>query len=241
MSEQSKEEESRRQFLLSALRLGILGSAGSLLPMNAGAELLGKVPRKMPAGQSIYELLGKATINGSPATAQSAIGNNDLIETGDNSQLIFAVGHDAFILRANSSLKLSGEDNLLVSGLRLVTGALLSVFGKSRHQINTPTAIVGIRGTGVYVEADPELSYICTCYGTTEIAAVGEPDRKQTITTTHHDDAKYVLASGNADKLIRKAPFKNHSDMELTLIETLVGRTPPFGLFDDGYDRPRRY
>jgi hypothetical protein len=37
------------------------------------------------------------------------------------------------------------------------------------------------------------------------------------------------------------APFKNHDDLELMLIETLVGRTPPFSLFDESYDNPRRY
>lgn len=241
MSEQSKEEESRRLFLLNALRLGALGAVGSLPPLAARAELLGKVPRKMPAGQSIYDMRGNITINGTPASIQSVIRNNDVIMTGNNSHLIFVVGHDAFILRANSELQLSGEDNLLVSGLRILTGSLLSVFGKSRHQINTATATIGIRGTGVYVESDPEMSYVCTCYGTTEIASASDPNSRETVTSQHHDDAKYVLAPGGSGSLIRKAPFKNHTDMELTLIETLVGRTPPFGLLDDGYDHPRRY
>ena len=33
----------------------------------------------------------------------------------------------------------------------------------------------------------------------------------------------------------------NHTDEELLLIETLVGRVPPFALIDDGYGRSRRY
>ena len=52
-------------------------------------------------------------------------------------------------------------------------------------------------------------------------------------------DGKYVLAGGGA--LIRPAAFKNHTDLELALIEALVGRTPPFPAFDNSYGSPRRY
>jgi hypothetical protein len=60
----------------------------------------------------------------------------------------------------------------------------------------------------------------------------------ETVTSTHHN-ARYILASG--EQLIRKAPFKNHTDLELTLIEALVGRVPPFSLFDDSYGNTHRY
>ena len=109
-------------------------------------------------------------------------------------QLIFVVGKDAFILRSNGQLTLSPNDisepesnvkSALVNSLRLVTGKLLSVFGKSRHSISTPTATIGIRGTGVYVEADPEESYVCTCYGTTVISAINDQASVETISSQH--------------------------------------------------------
>ena len=40
---------------------------------------------------------------------------------------------------------------------------------------------------------------------------------------------------------IDPAPFINHTDVELALIEALVGRTPPFSLFDEDYGGARRY
>jgi hypothetical protein len=49
-----------------------------------------------------------------------------------------------------------------------------------------------------------------------------------------------VYAPGAARRIV-PAPFKNHDDVELMLIETLVGRVPPFSLFDEGYGSPRRY
>jgi len=224
-------DETRRQFLLRALAAGLFVAA----PISHG-EVLGKVPRPLLPGKSIYSLNGTLLVNGKVANEDTLITANDTLHTGSNSQAIFAVGHDAFILRENSELSMS-SDGALIGGLRLVSGALLSVFGKSRHQIVTPTATIGIRGTGVYAEATADVSYICTCYGITEIAASSAPDNKQTITSKHHDDPRYITSAGE----IQTAPFINHTDEELMLIETLVGRVTPFSLFDDGYGGPKRY
>jgi hypothetical protein len=38
--------------------------------------------------------------------------------------------------------------------------------------------------------------------------------------------------------MIRKAPFKNHTDLELALIEGLVGREPPFAFTLEQFDSP---
>lgn len=242
MTKQSEAFEARREFLIRALQAGAYALTGSLLlPNMARAGALGRVPRELPAGQSIYELRGEVLVNGQPATMQTVIGHSDRIETAKDAQLIFVVGKDAFLLRGGSKLELSGDDSLLVSGLRLVSGALLSVFGKKRHQFSTATATIGIRGTGLYVEAEEGLSYVCTCYGTTDIAAAGDPASRETIVSQHHDAPRYILAAGASGQRIRNAPFKNHSDMELALIEALVGRAPPFNLFDEGYGSPRRY
>lgn len=226
MGQADHHDDTRRALLVRMLAAGLL----SAVP----GAFAGQVPRQMPAGRSIYSLQGSLTINGAHATPDSVIRPNDLLKTGPKSQAIFVVGQDAFTLRENSELQLSG-DNLLVGGLRLVTGALLSVFGKTPHNIQLATATIGIRGTGVYAETDPDLSYICTCYGITEIASsTGE---KTTVESRHHDAAKYVTAKGE----ILPARFINHTDEELMLIETLVGRTPPFALFDDSYGGPKRY
>jgi hypothetical protein len=242
MTKQSEAFEARREFLIRGLQAGAYALAGGfLLPGMVRAEALGKVPRQLPAGQSIYDLRGEVTVNGKPATMQTAIGHSDHIETAKDAQLIFVVGKDAFIMRGGSRLELSGDDSVLVSGLRLVSGALLSVFGKKQHQFSTPTATIGIRGTGLYVEAQEDLSYICTCYGTTDIAASSDATSRETIISLHHDAPRYISADGASGRRIRSAPFKNHTDMELALIEALVGRTPPFNLFDEGYGSPRRY
>ena len=93
----------------------------------------------------------------------------------------------------------------------------------------TPTATVGIRGTGLYVQIeDPQRTYVCTCYGTVELEALADPDRyRETVTTRHHDEPRWISAGGDA--VMVKAPVINHTDDELRMLEQLVGRTPPFG------------
>ncbi len=95
-------------------------------------------------------------------------------------------------------------------------------------------ATIGIRGTGIYIESDPEKSYICTCYGHTRISANADPNVTLDIVTKHHDKPVYVLPSSSGNALLVAAPVKNHSDVELDLIERLVGRRAPFSYRNKG-------
>ena len=115
-------------------------------------------------------------------------------------------------------------------------------------------------GTGLYAESDPDKTYLCTCYGTTEMAAAAdydfgaptdardrkpradarEPVETAQVTAQHHDAPKYILAQPDNGKRITPAPFINHTDLELMTIEALVGRKAPFGLPASEYEAPRR-
>ena len=211
--------------LLSASLYGI-GSSRLIRPVYSD-----DAPPLSPA-KSIYELSGRIAIDGQKATLNTRIRENSIIETGRNGKLIFAVGKDAFILRGDSHLEIQGDDQF-IQGLKLVSGALLSVLGgRFQNQslvMNTTTAIISLRGTGIYVESEPEQSYVCTCYGMVELSSITDPLSREMIKTTHHDLPRYVLLNAPEGKKIREAPVINHDDDELTLIESLVGRKPPFG------------
>lgn len=227
-------EDPRRAFLLKALAAGLLASTG-----YAQAQIFGRRPQPLPAGRSIYEATGAVTVNGQPVAAATRIGAGDRVEAGAGGQIIFVVGADAFLMRENSRVELAGSGSI-VNTLRVVTGALLSVFGSGTKQVVTSTAAIGIRGTGLYVESEPDRSYVCTCYGDVLIATADDRDVSERIVSRHHDAPRYVLKPG-MPKRIQPAPFVNHTDVELALIETLVGRTPPFSLFDQDYGGARRY
>jgi len=237
-----KTEDPRRRVLIRALAAGLL--AAGLPPGRAhSAEVFGSRPSKLPAGQSIFRLSGTVTVNGAAANLQTRIGPNDTVETAKDGEIVFVVGESAFIQRAGSRVTLQGEQkgSIFISAARLLTGALLSVFPSRRPiRLATQTATIGIRGTGAYMETDPQQTYFCTCYGASEVAAINDPESKDTVTATHHDKPLYILASAKPGQSIRRAPFINHTDQELMLIETLVGRTPPFIFPKDDYTGPRR-
>ena len=221
-------EDSRRKLLVDALTLGLftgINAAGLVVPARA----LSSLPGRLPSGQSIYSLNGRVIVDGKPADIKTRINPGSSVQTGDNSEVIFVVGSDAFILRSNSRVKL-GTEGMLVQGMRVLTGAILGVFGKRdiSHEIVTSTATIGIRGTGIYVDAAPDKTYACTCYGHTQIRANADPAQVRDIVTTRHDKPVYILQSESQDQLIVPAPVIDHSDSELRLIEALVGRKTPF-------------
>ena len=216
-------DESRRQFLLYLL------ATGSLATLPAHSATLSRLPSRLPPGQSIYRLKGDVRVNGATATLTSPINARDIVETGRKSFVIFVVEKDAFILRSNSKMTLpisKVSAGIIPTAFTLSRGKALSVFASRRTRISTPTAIIGIRGTGVYIEADPEESYVCVCYGSTELQSAADPGINETVVTKHHDAPKYITGGNNPR--ILSAPFKNHDDQELLLIETLVGRTTPY-------------
>ncbi len=233
-------DPARRELLVRALASGLFSAGGAFGLRAAFAQPLGKIPKPLPAGRSFYEVSGQVMVNGKVATLATQVGVNDTIETGKAAQAVFVVGLDAYILRDNSRMELKGS-RVFVDQLRLFTGALLSVFGKGPRLVHCPTSTIGVRGTGLYLEAQPDVTYVCTCYGATDIAASDDPGISESIVSTHHDAPRYVLARPDQGRRIVPAPFKNHTDLELTLIESLVGRTPPFSLFDESYGSPRRY
>lgn len=236
-------DEERRRFLQRSFASGFILAGGSLLAPLVHA-LGGQVPKELPPGRSIYDVRGTVRVDGSKASRQTQIKTTSTVETGSNSLVIFRVGKDAHILRENSKIQLASSNNTFAEGLRLVSGALLSVFGSrpktgKSYTLSTTTATIGIRGTGVYAEAAPDASYVCTCYGIVDISASQNPAESESITSVHHDAPRYILANPEGGKLITPAPMKNHTDEELMLVEAIVGRTPPFSSVK-GYSTPRR-
>jgi hypothetical protein len=210
-------EQARRDWLKRAL---LAGAAAPLLirdALAAGGRASGMV-----------ELTGEVLINGKPAWPGAAMKPGDGITTAPGASAVFVLGRDAFLIRENSEMRTAGN-SAFAGSLRLVTGKLLSVFGRGPRNIVTSTATIGIRGTGIYLEADADRTYVCTCYGRVELQATNMPEARETVQTTHHDAPRYIYAQGEMPiKMIEAAPVINHTDAELVMLEALVGRKPPF-------------
>jgi hypothetical protein len=160
-----------------------------------------------------------------PARPGMEVKPGDAVVTGERSQIIFVVNRDAFLLRESSRLEVGAA---AATVFRIVTGALLSVYQPGvRKTLHAQNATIGIRGTGIYVESAVEKTYVCTCYGEAELAPLADPGAGETVRTRHHEQPRYILPKG-APQMMMKAPVINHTDAELSMLESLVGRGVPF-------------
>lgn len=174
---------------------------------------------------NIVELQGDALANGERIRAQSYLQTGDQIETGPNSSLVFVIGNTAFQVRQNSRLTVERGPTLnAVSVLRMLTGAVVSVWGRgTSRQIVTPTLTAGIRGTGVYTEVRPDenyRSYFCNCYGTVDMGA--GPDR--TLSQAEYHQAFWGEAQPKEGRFLTPAKAINHTDEELEFLAQLVNQ-----------------
>ena len=236
-------DDPRRLLLIRALTAGLLGT-GLSSAEAISFSIFGSKPRKLPESQSIYGLSGVVTVNEQPATLATRIKAGDTVQTARNSEIVFVVNTHSMILESDSKLLIEqpegSVESAIIGGLRMLSGKLLSVSRNSAMRVTSSTATIGIRGTGFYIEADPERTYFCTCYGATEVQANNDPQSREDIVSTHHNRPVYIVADGGSGNNIRGAPFINHTDQELSLIETLVGRKTPFVFSNGSYTGPRR-
>lgn len=197
----------RRQFLGLSAAAGL----GLMLPGLALAR-----------SGSLHQFSGQVLVDGKPANRRTLIAPSSRVETGMDSFALFTIGDNAFSLRSDTHVQFNRQQ-VAVSGFRLLTGAILGVFGPGPKKLLTRTATIGIRGTGVYFENREQSSYICLCYGGIDLSANAAPSATQALTATHHE-GRVVTDGGN----ISPEPMTNHTDSELVQLEALVGRKPPF-------------
>ncbi|MGA0025672.1 MAG: hypothetical protein ACO3F9_13645 [Burkholderiales bacterium] len=210
----------RRRWLRGAAAAAM--AAAGMLQLRA-ALAAGSLP------PGVARIKGDVRINGKPAEPGQRVATGDLIVIGRGAELVFVVERDAFLLRADSRLEFGSKAaGAAASALRILTGALLSVFesGK-RRQIHTATATIGIRGTGIYVETEARRTYACPCYGEAVLTPVDDPGAAETVRTKRHDQPRYIYGKGMPN-MMEAAPVINHTDVELQMLETLVGRKVPF-------------
>jgi hypothetical protein len=223
----------KREFVSTAL------AAGLLVPGGVGGLIGQAMAQGRVKALGIHRFRGQVWVNGEPAKRGTPVNPGDTVSTGPNSYATFVVGDDAFLVRGDSKLELGGT-GILVSLARVITGKLLSVYSSGRpREIRGTTATIGIRGTGAYIEVSPERNYFCLCYGTAEIVPTADPKAAEVVKTIHHDSPRFIYPAGTV-KIIERAPVINHKDEELILLESLVGRVPPF-VNTDEYKSGVRY
>lgn len=202
-------------------------AAASLIPSG----LLGLIRNALangnqPTQAGLRKITGSVTVNGQPAHAGMLVKAGDTIVTGRNAEAVYVIGDNAFLQRGDTQVVFGAEAT--AAFMRVITGKLLSVFGKGQKRLQVPTATIGIRGTACYIETEQERTYFCLCYGAAEITPSAAPQETETVKTWHHDHPLYINGDMRMAKSMVPAEVKNHSDSELEMLEALVGRVPPF-------------
>jgi hypothetical protein len=175
------------------------------------------------SSSNVIELVGDALVNGQRLLPEQIVQSGDELQTGPNSRLVFVVGNSAFHMRQNSRMVVERGTTLsAVSILRLLTGAVVSVWGKgTSRQIVTPTMTAGIRGTGVYTEIFADQggrSYFCNCYGTVDMAAGAD----RTVSQSSYHQAFWGEVQAKDGRMLTPAKALNHTDEELEFLAKLV-------------------
>jgi len=206
----------RRDWLRAIAAYGAAGASGLI------SEALAK--GDVPPG--VARLEGTVTVNGRDAKIGTPVTLGDRVSTGRSSQAVIVVGSDAFLMRSATIIEVQGSQGTL-SNMLVAAGQVLSVFSKKPVAIKAASASIGIRGTGAYIEVNPDNSvYFCLCYGEALVEGPGMASARE-VKTTHHESPLLLRDDGGIMK-IEPGPFQNHSDAELILLESLVGREPPF-------------
>lgn len=216
--------EERRRLLKTLAAAGLLGPAGiSGLVRDALAK--GEVPIR----PGLNRVRGEVVVNHKLATEGQLIKPGDSIVTGRNSEAIYVIGQDAFMQRELTTVEFGA--NAVQNLMRVVSGKILSVFGKGAKTIQVSTATIGIRGTGCYIEEENHgakaRTYFCLCYGSVDLTPTAAPQEAENYSTRHHDKPMYIHNDPKMAKMMVPASVINHTDAELELLEGLVGRVTP--------------
>ncbi len=172
---------------------------------------------------NIVELVGDAQLNGNRLRPEHVIQTGDQIETGPDANLIFVIGNASFQVRRNSRLVVErGRTLNFVSVLRLLTGAVASVWGKGgQRQIVTPTLTAGIRGTGVYTEIFSDQGnrgYFCNCYGLVDMVAGTE----RVVSESSYHQSFWGEVEPKSGRFLTPAKAINHTDEEIEFLARLI-------------------
>jgi len=217
----------KREWLKRIAAFGAAGASGIISEALAKGDL--------PPG--VAKLEGSLTVNGRDAVLGTPVRLGDKVATARGSQAVIVVGSDAFLMRSQTTVEFGPSSRGTLSDMLVSAGRVLSVFSKKPVAIKAATASIGIRGTGAYIEINPDSVYFCLCYGEALVEGPGMANARE-VKTTHHESPLLLRDDGGIMK-VEAGPFQNHSDAELVMLESLVGREPPF--MKDGTYPAKKY
>src|SRR5690349_18617016 len=109
MTWNKNDEDLQRRFLMEAVAAALFSTAiGS---RNLAAQVLGSKPAPLPKGKSIYRIEGQVLVDGQQATPSTQIAANSTVQTGKDSEVIYAVGETAHLQRSESQVTMETQES----------------------------------------------------------------------------------------------------------------------------------
>lgn len=174
---------------------------------------------------------GKVQVNKKDVLTGATLYPGDSVSTGENSSAVLLFGGDSYALKQSTTFVLPNE-NLQDKSSSLVSGAVLASFlpGKPRRiQINQKSNLV-VRGTGVYIGIEPEMTEFCLCYGEVDLYSDKSHVNINTESKFHKDFV--ILNDGEIRPAFWYERRMTHTSRQNIELEKLAGRPSPF---DGGY------
>ncbi|MGC6512557.1 MAG: hypothetical protein ACON4J_07285 [Parvibaculales bacterium] len=182
-------------------------------------------------GDKARLIAGSAKADGKRVSGEAILAEKPFKLVTGKDAAIAAIGSNVFLLSPGTEIDFEIDGENRFSGFKIALGAVHSVFTPKagNRRVETPHATIGIRGTGHYVEVQPDLkrTYSCCCYGGIELK--NTTSGVSVAQETAYHEARIITADG----AIGPAPYDvplNHYDDSLVHLESLVGRSPHWTL-----------
>lgn len=235
--EQSSSTKGRRVAVAASAALLLLLAGCGRTSNRAERSVSGPERRERAAAQGtpaeaegrVVYLTGTVTVDGVPARIGQPVRSGGVVTTGpDGSCEVVFAGQNIVQLRANSIAVLTFAG--LARGIQVESGTLAAVIrgltaqaDAAPFQVDTPTAVAGVRGTALFVKVlDPGRTYLCLCNGTLTLQD-NRGGNHATVTAAHHCALEYRR---DGERIVtRSAPLSYHTDSEMEGLAARIGST----------------
>jgi hypothetical protein len=172
---------------------------------------------------SINFMVGKVTVNASPAVQGGTVRFGDIIETGDRSMCrVLAAGKNLLAIGPDTRVvyNIRKSDSFLILSRGRLGGLIRNRGAIGDLRIIMPTTTASIRGTIFYMAVEsPEKTYTCTCNG--HIHYKPETGGKEELVSASHHSARYYIREKGAIT-IKKGELKYHTDDSMVQAAALI-------------------
>ncbi len=170
----------------------------------------------------IYDFKSPVLINGKLANKNSPITFGDEIITGSRGRIALRLAGNVYRVGSRSHLTLPKTEKNFT--LKFLFGSVLAVFRSDTPKtIQTLTSVLGVRGTGLYLDIDNEQTYLCTCYGDIDFHDKSNEDNVRHIHSEYHN----IVVLNHQTRTFSSQAMKGHATPNLFELEALAERKPP--------------